>query len=311
MLPTARRSSVIALGLSVLLVACSASTGPSIAPASPPAAATLSPTPSFSATRPPAPIPTTVPTPQATANAVDMIAHCSGTASTGIGASVKRGSTWAGYVAAQPPGAFSCVEATWLEPDVTCGATDAALAVWVGIGGYTSADLGIFDDGRALERAGSGVDCEDGNAIHYAWHQIEPSEATDQRFEAVPGQSGDMVITAGDQLWAQVRYADGAYAMTVADLSTGTVRTVSQPSAGKRRSSANWVVEGETGEWLAKFPSITFSDGACTMGGRLGVIGTRAWLRNEVDEWAGGYKRLRVSPLSADGTSFHVTWLHR
>ena len=35
------------------------------------------------------------------------------------------------------------------------------------------------------------------------------------------------------------------------------------------------------------------------------------WLRNEVDEWSSGYRRLRVSALTSDGGSFRVTWLHR
>jgi Peptidase A4 family len=252
-----------------------------------------------------------MPSPQATASAIDTIVHCSGTASTGIGASVKRGSTWSGYVAAQAPDTVTCVEAAWIEPDVTCGAADAAVAIWVGIGGYTSHDLGIFDDGHALERAGTGVDCEGGQATHYAWHQIEPLEASDQPFGAVAGPAEDMVIAAGDRLWAQVQFGSGAYVMTVANLTSGDVRSISQSSTGKHRSSANWVVEGETGEWLARFPSVTFGDGASTIGGIVGTIGSAAWLRNEVDEWSGGFRRLSVSPMSADGSSFQVTWLHR
>jgi hypothetical protein len=252
-----------------------------------------------------------MPTPQATRSPLETVEHCNGTASTGFGRSVQRGSTWSGYVAAEPPATFSCVEAAWDEPVVTCGAADAAVAIWVGIGGYTSVDLGIFDDQHALEKAGTGVDCEAGAATHYAWHQIEPGEASDQPFGAVAGQPADMAIAAGDRMWAQVRFAGGAYRMTVANRTTGDVRSISQASAGKRRSSANWVVEGETGAWLARFPSITFTGGASTMGGVLGTIGSTAWLRNEVDEWSGGFRRLRVSALSPDGTSFHVTWLHR
>jgi hypothetical protein len=302
---------VLAVGLAVVLNACGTATVPTSALTPTPVAATDAPAPTLVVTNPPSPAPTTIPTAKATASALDAIEHCAGAASTGSGRSVARGSTWSGYVAAQPPAAFSCVEAAWVEPVVTCGAADAAVAIWVGIGGYTSRDLGIFDDEHALEKAGTGVDCEDGAATHYAWHQIEPGEASDQPFGALAGQPADMAIAAGDRMWAQVRFADGAYRMTVANRTTGDVRSISQASAGKRRSSANWVVEGETGAWLARFPSITFTGGASTMGGVLGTIGSTAWLRNEVDEWSGGFRRLRVSALSPDGTSFHVTWLHR
>jgi hypothetical protein len=301
---------VLAIGLVLALGGCGTSTAPTITPTLVAAAATEAPAPTLPRESP-SPKPTAAPVPQSTADPAAAIVHCSGTPSTGAGPSIERGSTWSGYVAAQPPGPFSCVEAAWLEPVVSCGAADAAVAIWVGIGGYTSVDLGIFDDDHALERAGTGVDCEDGTATHYAWHQIQPREASDQPFAAVSGRSGDMVIGAGDQLWAQVRFADGAYLMTVADLSTGDTRSISQASAGRRRSSANWVVEGETGEWLARFPSVAFTGGTCTMAGVLGGIGSAAWLRNEVDEWSGGFRRLRVSPLSSDGRSFHVTWLHR
>lgn len=311
MLPPTQRSAVLTIGLVLLLGACGAGTTPSAAPTAPPAVPTRAPAPSVAATHGPSPAPTAAPTAQATESAVDSIVHCSGAPSTGFGRSVDRGSTWSGYVAAEPPKTFSCVEAAWLEPVVRCGAADAAVAIWVGIGGYSSVDLGITDDGHALERAGTGVDCEGGAASHYAWHQLEPREATDQPFAPVPGRSGDLAIAPGDRLWAQVRYADGAYVMTVADLTSGDVRSIAQASAGKQRSSANWVVEGETGAWLARFPTVTFTGGTATMGSILGPIGSGAWLRNDVDEWSGGFRRLRVSPLSPDGTSFHVTWLHR
>jgi len=244
-------------------------------------------------------------------SAVESIVHCAGEPSTGLGgASVERDSTWAGYVAARPPGTFSCVEASWLEPTVRCGAADAAVHWWVGIGGYTSLDLGIFDNIHAIQNVGTGVECEDGEADHYAWHQVAPRESTDQPFDPGP-DGGDLVIEPGDLVWAQIRYTGSGFVMTVANLSSGDVRSTTERGGGRHRSSAEWVVGGEPGEPIARYGSVIFIDGLCTMDGRVGPIGSKAWRRNRVDEWVGGVRRLRVSALSDDGGSFRVTWLHR
>jgi hypothetical protein len=88
-----------------------------------------------------------------------------------------------------------------------------------------------------------------------------------------------MVIFPGDRIWAQVRF------------------------------SGEWIVEGEDGLPVPQFSAVTFS-GSTSMAGSFGAIGSRAWLRNSIDEWAGSHRRLRVSPLSPDGASFSVTWLH-
>jgi hypothetical protein len=250
------------------------------------------------------------PSPQATASAVDALEHCAGVPSIGAGDSFHAVSTWAGYVAAEPPGSVSCVEGSWLEPIVTCGAASAAVAIWVGIGAYDSVDLGIEDLGHPIQQAGTGVDCEDGQAEHYAWHQFQPRESTDHRFRT-PAGGRDMVVEPGDRIWAQVRYTGTASVMTVDNLSTGDVRSINQTGTGRHRSSAEWIVSGEAGEALARFSSVTFTGGLATLGGIVGPIGAAAWNRNRIDEWAGDVKRLRVSTLSPEGDAFRVVWLNR
>ncbi len=258
----------------------------------------------------PSPTASPVPTPQRSPVAAATLSHCSGSPSSGVGTSVHRNSTWAGYVAAFPPGTFGCVEGSWIEPTVTCGSVDAALVIWVGIGGYSSRDTGITDDGHALEKTGTGVDCANGVADHYAWHQRLPREPKDLPFEPTATHRGDLVIISGDRIWAQVRFSAGTVHMTIANLTSGDVRTVDQADAGLHRSSGDWIVEGEDGLPVPPFASLTFTAGSASMAGAVGAIGSRAWLRNEIDEWAGGYERLQVSPLSRDGASFSVTWLH-
>lgn len=307
MLPL-RRSA--ALAVLMVLCACNAvsvseSTAPTRSAPSPTTSSGPTPTPASTA----AAISTPAPSPAATPSAIDALMHCTGTASTGTGRSFERNSTWAGYVAASPPGTFSCVEGSWIEPVVTCGEADAAVGFWVGIGGYSSRDLEITDDDHAMERAGTGVECEDGEADHYAWYQMDPRDSGDVLFGPTPGE--ELAIVAGDEMWAQVRYATGAYVMTVANRTTGDVRSILVAASGKRRSSAEWIVGGEDGEPMARYDKITITSGMATMDGILGTVGSTAWLRNEIDEWAGGVRRLRVSELSADGASFRVTWLHR
>jgi hypothetical protein len=99
--------------------------------------------------------------------------------------------------------------------------------------------------------------------------------------------------------------------MTVANLSSGEVRSVFMADAGLQRSSSEWIVGGEEAEPMARFGEVTFVEGLSTMDGVLGTVGSASWLRNEIDEWSAGVRRLRVSELSADGASFGVTWLHR
>ena len=119
-----------------------------------------------------------------------------------------------------------------------------------------------------------------------------------------------MVIIPGDRIWAQVRFNGGTVQMTLANLTSGDVRTVAQPDPGLNRSSSDWIVEGEDGLAVPPFASLTFTAGSASMVGTFGTIGSRAWLRNEIDEWSGGHKRLQASSLSPDGASFSVAWLH-
>ena len=307
----AQFSRLAALGGAALIVVAACEGGPfQVHSSSGRSTAGPSATLSAASTLSPVPTASSAPSPQPSAVAIVPIIHCTGSASAAGGTSVHRNSTWAGYVAALPPGPFGCVEGSWIEPTVTCGAADAALVIWVGIGGYSSRDTGITDDGHALEKTGTGVDCKNGMADHYAWLQRDPREPTDVPFPATATRSGDMVVVPGDRIWAQVRFTRGTVVMTVANLTSGDVRMVAQADPGLNRSSSDWIVEGEDGLPVPPFASLTFSAGSASMAGTLGAIGSRAWLRNEIDEWAGGHRRLQASPLSADGASFSVIWLH-
>jgi hypothetical protein len=307
----ARRSVRSQLAIAILVAACGSAQAPaSVTPTvlqatatERPASATAGPISTPVAT---APTPTTRPPAEPLASLV----HCSGEASGTSLASFHRMSTWAGYVAALPPGTASCVEASWIEPVVTCGSEDAAVGIWVGIGGYSSQDIDIWDDGHALEQAGTGVDCEGGIAEHYAWHQTSPRQATDLPFAATPTHRGEMVIFGGDRMWAQVRYSAGAFTMTVANLSSGDVRAVTEASLGRHRSSAEWIVGGEDDLAIPRFGTIKFEAGTATLAGNLGAIGSAAWHRNWVDEWQDRVTRLQTSRLSRDGASFTVSWMH-
>jgi hypothetical protein len=299
------------LALGLLLAACASGQGPAVESGRPRATATPAVTASWSpvaspSDAPPSPAPTRGPTPDPLA----ALVHCSGTASGGLGASVHRQSTWSGYVAAASPGTVSCVEGAWIEPAVSCGTVDSALLVWVGIGGYTSVDIGITDDGRSMEEAGTGIDCENGVATHYAWHQVDPRQPHDLPFPGTARHGGELLIFPGDRIWAQVRYAGGTLHMTVANLTSGDVREVREADAGRHRSSAEWIVRGEDDLPIPAFGAVALSAGSATLAGTLGSIGSTAWHRNEVDEWRDGVARLRVSGLSAGGASFSVSWAH-
>jgi len=83
---------------------------------------------------------------------------------------------WSGYVAAVRTSIVTCVEASWVEPRITCPARgDQAVAIWIGIDGFSSRQIGVPPT-ASLVQIGTQANCHEGVAFHDAWHEILPAE---------------------------------------------------------------------------------------------------------------------------------------
>lgn len=221
---------------------------------------------------------------------------------------------WAGYVAGahiRPPeenhqdgnnddaqnDGVTAVAGRWTVPSLTCSATKAYSAVWVGMDGYTN---------RVVEQVGTQQNCVDGKAVYSAWYELYPG----------PKNRLAMVVNARDTISAEVRYANGAFQFGLRNLSNGQSfnTTVQQPSAA--RQSAEWIVEAPTSTSgtilpLANFGTVAFSDASFTIHGNSGSIANSDGRHYPV-VMANSDRTIKATPsrLGDDGRSFSVTWHH-
>ena len=129
---------------------------------------------------------------------------------------------------------MTCVEAEWVQPKVKChGTKQTSVSIWVGLGG--------FDQGR-LVQIGTAIDCVNGSSIDYSWHESLPKE---RREIDTP-----VSVTAGDRVWAQVRWISGStYQLSLANLTDPdgfTIKSVNggpPPDRGRvdRRGAVEWL----------------------------------------------------------------------
>ena len=233
-------------------------------------------------------------------------------------ASTEVSSNWAGYVATRPNGAapFARVAGSWVEPSATCTpGADSYSAEWVGLGGYAS-------DSKALEQTGTAVDCDRaGRAFYSVWYELVPAAPVTVK----------LTLAAGDHIAASVAVHGQRVILQVRDLTSAksdtVVRSIAQPDV----RSAEWILEAPSECLdldrcqtlpLADFGTITFTDAkASTVFGHTGPISDPHYLATPLDlseEASGPHPRhaidaatlasADVSPLSATGNSFTVTW---
>ena len=270
---------------------------------------TASPTPSPtpSPTRSPRPTPTATPKPTPTPSPSignGGISSCPGkTVTAGSGALDSEGSTnWSGYAATSDDAPVTCVEATWIQPSISCGKTShSAISIWVGIGGF---------DQDNLEQVGSEVDCDLGKISHFLWHESLPHERFEQRL--------DLTIKAGDHVRARVRALSASrYELAIADLTRHTSFTTTDTNSGLERNSAEWILEAPTGGCpsackilpMPNFHTFKFSGTWTTVGGiRQPLDGTGFTHVRVKMVTKNGTTRALVTSTAGDGSAFVVTW---
>jgi hypothetical protein len=208
--------------------------------------------------------------------------------------------TWAGYVVESdlenPSEQVVGVNASWKVPRVNVYSTDTFSSTWIGIGGR-------FD--KTLIQAGTEQDAVDGNEFYSAWYELLPGQAT---------RISGMSVSPGDLITASITLVNSdteEWGIRIYDATTGQgfYQTFIYNSS---RLSAEWVVESPTVEEqvsaLANFGTLTFTDAYAKIGGNVGAIGNFSYsqviMTNDLS-----LQLASVSPLSADGASFNVTYL--
>jgi hypothetical protein len=218
---------------------------------------------------------------------------------------------WSGYVAAIRKTGVTCVEGSWVEPSVTCSRTGhQAVAIWIGMDGFSAKVLGIPST-DVLVQIGTQVDCDNGVASHGAWHEILPGE-----HHEVPVAG---LIRAGDHLSARIAYAGGQFTMAIYDAETAFAFSLRAAAPGAPRKTAEWIVEAPAADCpgtcapvpLPRFGAIRFTNAHATIAGQRSSIDDDSWTNVKLRMVRAGIARTATSSLTADGTSFRVTWLHR
>ncbi len=212
---------------------------------------------------------------------------------------------WAGYAVTASPGSVSDVRGSWIVPAIqgTCPSTNQYSSFWVGIDGYSSS---------TVEQTGTDSDCRSGSPAYYAWYEFYPHPS-----KVISGLS----VRAGDTISAEVAFSGGRFTVTIRDLTTGGSFSASAKVSSAQRSSAEWIAEAPSSSGgilpLADFGAVSFgadttgvaSTCFATIGGVSGAIGSfGSNVQSIMMVTSSGTAKAQPSSLSADGTSFSVTW---
>jgi hypothetical protein len=209
---------------------------------------------------------------------------------------------WAGYVATPRAGAFTAVQATWVQPRIRCDRPNSSVAFWIGLGGAGRR-------ARALEQIGTSADCSDTLVPSYsAWSELIP----------VPARSVELPISVapGDIITAQVAAGDASVTFTLRNVTTDEAFSTETPVDLLDVSSAEWIVEAPSFCLLrcstlplAHFGTLTFKSTAARMDAHTGTIKDSAWIHRPIRLTTTREQPAAVpSALSADGRSFSVRW---
>jgi hypothetical protein len=211
-------------------------------------------------------------------------------------------SHWAGYVAIPGAGAFTAVQATWVQPRIRCDRPDSSVAFWIGLGGATR-------HAKGLEQIGTTADCSDTLVPSYsAWIELIP----------VPARSVELPVSVapGDTITAQVAAGDTTVTFTLHNVTTDEAFAIEAPARLLDLSSAEWIVEAPsfclqrcTTLPLAKFGNLTFTSATARTEAHIGTIKDSAWIHQRIKLTTTREQPAAVpSVLSADGRSFSVHW---
>ncbi len=194
-------------------------------------------------------------------------------------------------------GSVTDAKGSWIVPTVTCALGETSYSsFWVGIDGFSSS---------TVEQTGTDSDCRNGQPTYYAWFEFFPKPAF-----LISG----ITVHAGDAISAEVKYAgQNKFVVSITDTLTGKSFSTTGTVGGAQRSSAEWIAEAPSSGGgilpLANFGTVSFSAGLATVAGAPGAIGSFGSSVQVITMvTSSGAVKALPSALSADGTSFSVTW---
>jgi hypothetical protein len=205
---------------------------------------------------------------------------------------------WAGYV--DTGDTFTVASATWIVPQANCGFLEtSSSATWIGIDGFNES---------TVEQIGTDSNCVLGQGEYWAWWEMYPGGP-----QAIGVPTVSYVVYAGDTMSARVvsTGAPGWYQLSIQDETEGWTYVTTQYAANALGMTAECMEEQPAAGGLpfTNFGSVTFNQ--CRTTGSDGIA-TPIWdhPNQAVNMTSGSTQKATVSPLSEDGTTFTVTWLH-
>lgn len=216
---------------------------------------------------------------------------------------VKNGTStnWSGYAAltnlsSPQNNSVSDVKGSWVIPTLSCSSINTYSSEWVGIDGYSDS---------SVEQTGTEGDCINGKSSYYAWYEMYPKIS----------KRTSLVVNAGDTINAEVQYSRrGVFILTLKNQTSGQSFSTSQKNMTAQRTSAEWVMEAPSSGSilpLANFGTIQFSNAQATINGISGTISNGSWQNDPmVMVTSSGTPKASPSSLSADGSSFSVSWFN-
>jgi hypothetical protein len=205
---------------------------------------------------------------------------------------------WAGYV--DTGDKFTAVSASWTVPKANCGFLETSTsATWAGIDGWNES---------TVEQIGTDSNCVLGQGEYWAWWEMYPNGP-----QVIGVPSISYVVSPGDLMTASVTSTGvpGWYTLSITDNTQNWTSVTTQFIANANGGTAECIEEqpAAAGLPLTNFGSVTFNQ--CDATGS-DAVSRPIWdhPNSAVNMASGSTLKASVSPLSADGTTFTVTWQH-
>jgi hypothetical protein len=243
-----------------------------------------------------------------------------------LAARLDVSANWAGYVAtgigstpstASPSMAYTDVTGQWVQPTAHCIlGTRSAVAIWVGLGGYSTSS-------NKLEQVGTSADCSPtGEARYSVWYELLPADSVGVNLKISPGDViASSVVANGDDVLVQVTNRTRHTRFT-------KHLTLRSPD----RSSAEWIAEAPSEcnasgfcfqVPLTNFGTVAFTRTFAKGNALPGTISSPSWTATllqlaphshraygDIDDPHTGSNAAGAVPsgLVADGSGFSIDW---
>jgi hypothetical protein len=208
--------------------------------------------------------------------------------------------SWAGYSISQTFNAkleITSIAASWRVPQINDSSTDGYSSAWIGIGGQND---------KTLIQVGTEHDLQNGRETYSAWYETLPAfSVTIPTLNPNPGDSISASITLTDSI-------SNTWSIQLTDNTNGRSFTKNIVYSSSR-ASGEWIVErpsiNNQISALCDFGTVTFSNCQINANAVLGSIGNFTFSKVQMINQQ-GLELASASRLSADGSSFSVTYLN-